>query len=216
MSSRAARCSGSTARSSAAPSAANAIARGDVDRSVGGALELDDGRPGEPMLTSLWAAAVPSPQMHLPQQSSSGRLVSPTAAAVHPVAAGTAVCLRLVQEPQRNPGETVHSRSGVGLSGGDNKDPGHVVGAVAVLGPGFGETGVLEGAATVRHPQQMVEYRGRRGGGHTNAGRSARSRLRQTQIRARHDRPRHLWRQSAGLGRHGAGQAWLRQDPAQR
>ena len=86
-----------------------------------------------------------------------GRLVGPTAAAVHSVAAGTAECLRLVQEPHRKPGETVHLAFGVGFSGGDDKYPGHVVGAVAVLGPGFGEMGVLERAATVCQSQQMVE-----------------------------------------------------------
>lgn len=46
------------------------------------------------------------------------------------------------------------------LSGRDNEDSGHVVRAVAVVGIGFGGIGVLEGAATVRHPQQMVESRG--------------------------------------------------------
>ena len=39
--------------------------------------------------------------------------------------------------------------------------------------------------------------------------------VRQTQIRARHDRPRHLRRQSAGLGGHGSGQTRLRQHLAE-
>ena len=76
---------------------------------------------------------------------------------VHPVAAGAAEGLRLVQEPHRNRGEAVHQAIGVGLSGGDDKDTGDVVGAVAVLGPGLGEPSVLESATTVRQPQQMVE-----------------------------------------------------------
>ena len=69
----------------------------------------------------------------------------------------------------------------------------------------------------VRHPQQMVELRGRRGGGHTSAGRSARSRS----APAAHTRlatTGHaiVGRQPAGLGGHGAGEARLGQHPAQR
>ena len=65
-----------------------------------------------------------------------GRLVRPTAVAVHSVAAGTVEGLRLVQEPHGKPGETVHLAVGVGFSGGDDEHPGHVVGAVAVLAAG--------------------------------------------------------------------------------
>ena len=90
-----------------------------------------------------------------------GRLVRPTADAVHAITACTVVRLRLVQEPHRKPGETLHRAVGVGFSGGHDKNAGHVVGAVTVLGPGFGEARVLEGAATVCQPQQMVEV-GRR------------------------------------------------------
>ncbi len=90
---------------------------------------------------------------------------------VHPVAAGAAVSLRLVQEPQRNPCEPVDSALGVGFAGGDHKHAGHIVGAVAVLGARLGQTGVLEGAASIRQMQQMVEARRLRGHGHTKAAR---------------------------------------------
>src|ERR1700682_4497448 len=90
---------------------------------------------------------------------------------VHPCAAGAAESLRFVQEPHRDPGEAVHRTLGVALSGGDDKDTGHVVGAVAALAPGLGQQSVLEGAATVGQPQQMVEYRSRRRRGHTRARR---------------------------------------------
>ena len=98
-----------------------------------------------------------------------GRLVRPTAVAVHSVAAGTADACASFKNRTAIPARPFTWPLGVGLSGGDDKDPGHVVGAVAVLGPGFGETGVLEGAATVCQPQQMVELGRRRGRGHTSA-----------------------------------------------
>ena len=128
------------------------------------------------MLTSLWAAAVPSPQMHLPQWSSVvGSSVQRPLRSIRLRQAPLNACASF-KNRTRNPGETVHLAFGVGFSGGDDKDPGHVVGAVAVLGPGFGEAGVLECAATVCQSQQMVEVRRRCAVGHTSAGRSARSR----------------------------------------
>ena len=145
---------------------------------LGGALELDDGRLANPGDPTVGGGGSESPDAS-PPTVLQGRLVGPTASAVHPVAAGAGEGLRLVQEPQGNTGETVQCALRVGLSGGDNEDPGHVVGAVAVFGPGLGETGVLEGAATVCHSQQMVESRvGRHG--HTSAGGSARSRCART------------------------------------
>ena len=168
-------CPGSTVRSSAAPIAANAIARGHVDRPCAARSNWITANL-RTKLTSLWAAAVPSPQMHRPQQSSR------VGSSVH----RPALSIRLRQAPLRAcasfknrtalPARPFNIRISVGLSGGHHEHPGHVVGAVAVLGPGLGETSVLEGAATIRHPQQMGEYRGRRGRGHTSAGRSARSR----------------------------------------
>ena len=111
--------------------------------------------------TLLCAAAVPRPQMHRPQQSS--RAGSSTQCPV--------LSIRLRQAPARacasfrnrnaTPARPFSVPLGAGLSGGDDKHPGHVVGAVAVLGPRLGEPGVLESAATVRQPQQMVEYRSR-------------------------------------------------------
>ena len=124
--------------------------------------------------------------MHRPQWSSSGRLVGPVARAVHPVTAGAAVApARRSRTATPSPARPFSVRVGVGFSGGDDEHPGHVVGAVAVLGPGLGEAGVLEGAATVRQPQQMVEFGRRRRGGHTSARRSARSRCARLQIRTR-------------------------------
>ena len=72
-----------------------------------------------------------------------GRLVDPIARAVHPITAGAAESLRFVQEPQRDPCQTVQCALGAGLSGGDDKHPRHVVGAIAVLGQRLGEPGVL-------------------------------------------------------------------------
>jgi len=46
----------------------------------------------------------------------------------------------------------------------------------AMLGIGLGQTGVLECATTIRHSQQVVEYRFRGVSGHTSAGRSASTR----------------------------------------
>ena len=105
-----------------------------------------------------------------------GGLILPTALAVHPVSAGTGVGLRIVQELHGHARKPVDFPTRVGLSSGDDENPGHVVGAVAVLGPGFGETGMLERAATVCQMQQVVESQVRHGGGHTSAGRSARRR----------------------------------------
>ena len=99
-----------------------------------GALELDDRQPADHARITVGSGGTEPPDAPAPVVVR-GRLVSPTAVAVHSVAAGTAVCLRLVQEAHRNPGETVHLAFGVGFSGGDDKNPGHVVGAVAVLGP---------------------------------------------------------------------------------
>ena len=87
-------------------------------------------------LTSLWAAAVPSPQMHRPQWSSVVGSSVQSARAVHPVAAGAVVGLCVVQERSGLAGEAVQRAVRLGLSGGDNEHPGHVVGAVAVLGRG--------------------------------------------------------------------------------
>ena len=100
---------GSTASSSAAPRAANAIARGHGDRP--GRHARTGRRPAcAPGSTSLWAAAVPSPQMHRPQQSSTVGSSCPVAVAVHPVAAGAVEGLRVVQEPHGLTGEAVQSR----------------------------------------------------------------------------------------------------------
>ncbi|KDO99498.1 MULTISPECIES: hypothetical protein [Mycobacterium avium complex (MAC)] len=47
------------------------------------------------------------------------------------------------------------------ISGGDNKHPRHVIGAVTVLGQGFGEPRVHQCATTVGQPQQVIENRRR-------------------------------------------------------
>ena len=81
-----------------------------------------------------------------------GGLILPTALAVHPVSAGANEGLRIVEELQSNARKAVDFTSRIRLSGGDDENPGHVVGAVAMLGPRFGEKGVLERAASVCHP----------------------------------------------------------------
>ena len=92
-----------------------------------------------------------------PQAPSPGvfgcRIVRPPSESVHPVSALAGKGLRIVEELHGNSGESVDSAVGVGLSGGDDEHASHVIGAVAVLGPGVRETGVLEGAATIGHPQ---------------------------------------------------------------
>ena len=213
-SSRAARCSGSTARSSAAPSAANAIARGHGDRSCAARSNwmIADWRdPGDVTVRG----GGPEPPDAPPPGVLQGRLVDPTARAVHPVAAGAVESLRLVQEPQRDSGETVQRRPRVGFSGGDDKHPGHVVGAVAVLGPRLGETGRARrcrdgpsAAADGRIPEPATSWS-------YQCPPLGEDPMRQAQIRTRDDRPGHLGRQSAGLGRHVAGEPRLRQHPAQ-
>ena len=93
---------------------------------------------------------------------------------------------------------------GVGFAGGDNKHAGHVVGAVAVLGARLGETGVLEGAATIR----QIAADGRRPEVGAVAVIPSAAPLDRAAACARpryvigDDRPGHLRRQSAGLGRH--------------
>src|SRR6201999_3415874 len=109
----------------------------------GGAPELDHRQLANDAHVTMGGGGTEPPYASAPMVIG-GRLVSPTAVAVHSISACTAVCLRLVQEPHRKPGETVHRAAGVELSGGHDKNAGHVVGAVTVLGPGFGEAGVLE------------------------------------------------------------------------
>ena len=77
--------------------------------------------------------------------------------------------LGVVHELQGLAGEALHGARRVGLAGGDDEHPGHVVGAVPVVTAGLGEAGVLEGGAMVRHPQQVREHRGGRGAGHVTA-----------------------------------------------
>ena len=168
-------CPGSTLRSSAAPTAANAIARGHGDLALAARSNWITANL-RTRLTSLWAAAVPSPQMHPAPVVIRGRLIGPTTRVVHPVAAGAVIGLRVVQERQGLAGEAVHHTGRVGLAGGDDEHPGHVVGAVAVLATGFGQAGVLEGGAVVRHAQQMREQRFGRSAGHVSANRAATSR----------------------------------------
>ena len=62
--------------------------------------------------------------------------------------------------------------------GGNHEHPSHVVTAIAVLGPGLGKEGVLEGAALVGHVDEVAEVRlgSLRWRVHTNASRSARRR----------------------------------------
>ena len=167
------------------------------------------------MPTSLWAAAVPSPQMHRPQWSSVvGSSVQRPLRSIRLRQAPLYACASF-KNRTASPARPFTGAVGVGLSGGHDEHPGHVVGAVAVLGPGFGEAGVLEGAATVGQPQQMVEVGGRCRGRSYQRPPVGEEPVRQTQIRAGHDRPRHLRRQSTGLGGHGAGEARLRQHLAQ-
>ena len=61
------------------------------------------------------------------------------------------VGLGVVHELQGLAGEAIHDARRVGLAGGDDEHPGHVVGAVAMLPAGLGQAGVLEGGAMVRH-----------------------------------------------------------------
>jgi hypothetical protein len=70
---------------------------------------------------------------------------------------------------QRLAGKPVHGTRCVGLAGGDDEHPGHVVGAVAVLATRVGEQRMFEGGAVVRHPKQMGERRVGDGGGHAGA-----------------------------------------------
>ena len=107
--------------------------------------------------------------MHRPQWSSVVGWSVQFPALVHPVAAGAVVGLRVVQELQGLAGEALHGARRVGLAGGDDEHPGHVVGAVPVLAAGLGHAGVLEGGAMVRHSQQVREHRGGRGAGHVSA-----------------------------------------------
>jgi hypothetical protein len=86
------------------------------------------------------------------------------------------VGLGVVQELKGLTGEALHRTRRVGLAGGDDEHPGHVVGAVPVLTAGLGQAGVLEGGAMVRHPQQVREHRGGRGAGHVSTDRLATSR----------------------------------------
>ena len=84
----------------------------------------------------------------------------------------------MVQEPQADRGQVVDGIVCVLFSRGDDQDTGHVVGAVAVFVPGLAESGVFECAPSIGHAKQVVEVGLRcRVGHHTNAGRSARSRL---------------------------------------
>ena len=140
-----------------------------------------------------------------------------SARAVHPVAAGAAECLRVVQEPQRDPGEPVQRAVGVGLSGGDDQHPGHVVGAVAVLG-----SAARSSRACSKVPRRSVSRSrwsntgSRRSRGHASARRSCEERSRQTA----HTRSATTGHASSGASRRAsaaiaAGQTRLGQHPAQ-
>ncbi len=82
---------------------------------------------------SLCAAAVPSPQMLLPQQSSTDGWSSHRPLLVIRFRYSPVAALRVAQELQAELDEMAHGRRGIGLPAGDDEDPRHVVGAVAVL-----------------------------------------------------------------------------------
>ena len=144
-----------------------------------GTFKLNDGQPANKSDVAMRRSSSQSPDT-APPPILQGRLILPTAVAVHPVSAGAGVGLRIVQESHGHARKAVDFPTGVGLSGRDDENPGHVVGAIAMLAPGFGKTGMLERAAAVCQTQQVVKYRFWHGGTHTSAGRSARRRCAST------------------------------------
>ena len=102
--------------------------------------------------------------------------VGPVAAGVHAVAVLAVEILRIGQEAEAALDEVLDSAIWVRLAGCDDEDACHVVGAVAVLAPRFGELGVLEGSVLVGEVEQVLEARLWRGG-HTSAARSRRRRF---------------------------------------
>ena len=164
--------------------------------------------------TSLWAAAVPSPQMHRPQQSSvDGSSVQRPVLSIRLRQAPVSACASF-KNRTRNTGETVQRPLRVGLSGGDNEHPGHVVGAVAVLGRGSARQ------ACSKVPRRSVSRSrwSKSGAGVVSGHATARplSEMRWPDPDTPRPRPaRPARRQPAGLGGHRAGEARLGQDPAQ-
>jgi hypothetical protein len=67
--------------------------------------------------------------------------------------------LRIVQESQRDFGQTVQYSVGPTISGRDHKRPRHIVGAVTIFGPRLGQSRMLQTSAPVGQSQQMIEYR---------------------------------------------------------
>jgi hypothetical protein len=68
------------------------------------------------------------------------------------------------------------------VSGGDNKQPRRMVGAVTRVGQRLGKPHVLQSATTVRQSQEMIEDRGRERRGHTSASGRVRTRTTPTAL----------------------------------
>ncbi|BBX09899.1 hypothetical protein MAIC_47020 [Mycolicibacterium aichiense] len=81
------------------------------------------------------------------------RFVQPLTGSIHSVPAGTTEGLGVIEEPHGNAGEAIDLTGGAGLTGRDDEHAGHVVSAIAVLGPRFVKTRMLKGPAMVRHPK---------------------------------------------------------------
>ena len=142
---------------------------------LGGTLELNHGQSAYQADIAVGRGGAEPPDHPAPVVGR-GRLVGPATRGVHPVAAGAVVGLCFVQKRQGLAGEAIHHAVRLGLPGGDDEHPGHVVGAIAVFAAGFGQAGVLKSGTVVRHPQQMCEDWAWHGGGHAAAKRAATSR----------------------------------------
>ena len=165
--------------------------------------------------SSLCERAVPNPEMLLPQQSSSagGSSQAPTR------------FIRFRHRPcesnasRRNLKLSIarlrHRRCTASFPGGNAEHSGHVVGAVAVLGPGLAEEGVLERAAFVGHGEEVAEVRleslGRHA--HTSASRSVSEAIRHVQVLTRHHRPAETRCEPRCFGGHLGGELGPGEDP---
>jgi hypothetical protein len=150
--------------------------------------------------------------------------VVPAPVGVTAVAGPARDALGVDQEPQGVRASSRTARPGPGFADDDDQQPGHVVGAVAVLERGAGVVGVLEHPDRVAHRQHVIE-RGR--GAVMTIGASgddgtvialgptaaADEVLGESGVLRGDRRPRELGRQAAGLGRHRRGQSRGRSAP---
>ncbi len=155
---RAPMCPGRTPSTSAAPSAAKAIARGHGDRCSSPRWNDDPRTLAHPVERRPSRGRAERPHRPAPAIVDATAVGPPTPGGT-PVAHLAVDALRVDEEPVGEPGETDDGGVALRLAARGHQHAGHVVGAVAVADPWLGELGVLERADRVAHGDDVLEAR---------------------------------------------------------